>query len=383
MSCGSGDDAVGAAASFTHAQPSGRARRDARRSLVDITFRCAASTLPGVTETAVPSSSTTGERGARSATMTTGFAALFDAHRRQRRHRRARQARLDRVRADGVARRRPPADRGRPGRRQDQPRQGARGIDRLHVEARPVHPRPAADRPRRRQRLRTLDREVPVPARARCSPTSCSPTRSTGPRRRRSRRCSRRWRSARSPSTAPTRALPPPFMVIATQNPVEQEGTYRLPESQLDRFLLRISLGYPGRTAEMAILDGQGAAEALRDAPAGRVDRRGAWRWSRRSARSTSRARSSRTWSTSPRPAAAIRPIELGLSPRATLQLSAAARAHAAAQRPRLRHARRRQGGRRAGAGTPPVLRAGSNARMSAEDAIGELLADVPVPVAR
>ena len=54
-----------------------------------------------------------------------------------------------------------------------------------------------------------------------------------------------------------THELPPPFMVIATQNPVEQEGTYRLPESQLDRFLLRISLGYPGRTAEMEILDGQ------------------------------------------------------------------------------------------------------------------------------
>ena len=43
-----------------------------------------------------------------------------------------------------------------------------------------------------------------------------------------------------------SRRLPPPFMVIATQNPVDQEGTYRLPESQLDRFLLRISLGYPG-----------------------------------------------------------------------------------------------------------------------------------------
>ena len=42
---------------------------------------------------------------------------------------------------------------------------------------------------------------------------------------------------------------------MATQNPVEHEGTYPLPESQLDRFLLRISLGYPGRTAEMAILD--------------------------------------------------------------------------------------------------------------------------------
>ena len=60
-----------------------------------------------------------------------------------------------------------------------------------------------------------------------------------------------------------TRMLPPPFMVIATQNPVDQEGTYRLPESQLDRFLLRIELGYPGRAAEMSILDGRGAIDSL------------------------------------------------------------------------------------------------------------------------
>jgi MoxR-like ATPase len=46
-----------------------------------------------------------------------------------------------------------------------------------------------------------------------------------------------------------------PFMVIATQNPVEHEGTYPLPESQLDRFLMRLSLGYPGRQAELDILD--------------------------------------------------------------------------------------------------------------------------------
>ena len=62
-----------------------------------------------------------------------------------------------------------------------------------------------------------------------------------------------------------THHLAPPFMVIATQNPVEQEGTYRLPESQLDRFLLRISLGYPGRAAELAILEDQGSADAIRD----------------------------------------------------------------------------------------------------------------------
>ncbi len=60
-----------------------------------------------------------------------------------------------------------------------------------------------------------------------------------------------------------THPLPAPFMVAATQNPVEQEGTYRLPESQLDRFLMRLSLGYPGRIAELEILDSQGAATAL------------------------------------------------------------------------------------------------------------------------
>jgi len=51
-----------------------------------------------------------------------------------------------------------------------------------------------------------------------------------------------------------THQLPQPFMVIATQNPVEFEGTYPLPESQLDRFLLRIPLGYPGRDVEMQVL---------------------------------------------------------------------------------------------------------------------------------
>ena len=46
-----------------------------------------------------------------------------------------------------------------------------------------------------------------------------------------------------------TRPLPSPFFVIATQNPHDQLGTYALPESQLDRFLMRISLGYPDRAA--------------------------------------------------------------------------------------------------------------------------------------
>jgi len=51
-----------------------------------------------------------------------------------------------------------------------------------------------------------------------------------------------------------TRALEPPFLVLATQNPIEYEGTYPLPEAQLDRFLLRIHVGYPDRESELELL---------------------------------------------------------------------------------------------------------------------------------
>ncbi len=54
-----------------------------------------------------------------------------------------------------------------------------------------------------------------------------------------------------------THPLPRPFMVMATQNPIEYEGTYPLPEGQLDRFLLRISLGYPSPEGEIEVLDRQ------------------------------------------------------------------------------------------------------------------------------
>jgi len=63
-----------------------------------------------------------------------------------------------------------------------------------------------------------------------------------------------------------TYTLEAPFMVVATQNPIEHEGTYPLPESQLDRFLMRIDMGYPDREAEIAVLDthgGEGALETL------------------------------------------------------------------------------------------------------------------------
>ncbi len=60
-----------------------------------------------------------------------------------------------------------------------------------------------------------------------------------------------------------TRRLEPPFTVIATQNPLEYEGTYPLPESQMDRFLMRLQVGYPDRGSEDSILVGRGAQEPV------------------------------------------------------------------------------------------------------------------------
>jgi MoxR-like ATPase len=62
-----------------------------------------------------------------------------------------------------------------------------------------------------------------------------------------------------------TSPLPKPFIVIATQNPFEFEGTYNLPESQLDRFLLRISMGYPDRDAERRVLSTHRGGEPVNE----------------------------------------------------------------------------------------------------------------------
>ncbi|HKW94735.1 MAG TPA: AAA family ATPase, partial [Methylomirabilota bacterium] len=69
-----------------------------------------------------------------------------------------------------------------------------------------------------------------------------------------------------------TYPLPRPFMVLATQNPREYEGTFPLPESQLDRFLLRIRIGYPQAADEKAVLRGDGAPPPTGLAPAVLVD---------------------------------------------------------------------------------------------------------------
>ncbi len=63
-----------------------------------------------------------------------------------------------------------------------------------------------------------------------------------------------------------TRSLPRPFFVIATQNPLDQVGTFQLPESQLDRFLISTAVGYPSQQAEMDLLQGRDRRELLVDA---------------------------------------------------------------------------------------------------------------------
>ncbi len=62
-----------------------------------------------------------------------------------------------------------------------------------------------------------------------------------------------------------TRELPLPFMVIATQNPLEHEGTYPLPEAQLDRFMMQVVIGYPGREKELEMLDTHGIRSTFLD----------------------------------------------------------------------------------------------------------------------
>ncbi len=61
-----------------------------------------------------------------------------------------------------------------------------------------------------------------------------------------------------------THLLPRPFMVLATQNPIEYEGTFPLPEAQLDRFLVKVSIGYPGITEEMAVIENQRIAHPIK-----------------------------------------------------------------------------------------------------------------------
>ena len=150
-----------------------------------------------------------------------------------------------------------------------------------------------------------------------------------------------------------THRLPAPFFVIATQNPIEYEGTYPLPEAQLDRFLLRTAVGYPDAQTEWEMLEqriDRGADDVALETvvsaetlvamqrslelvhvseSVGRyvVDVVGATRESAK--------------------------VEVGASPRGSLAVMKLARAHAALVGARVRDARRREGGGRAGARAP------------------------------
>ena len=176
--------------------------------------------------------------------------------------------------------------------------------------------------------------------------------------------------------------LPTPFLVIATQNPIEQEGTYRLPESQLDRFLFRLSLGYPGRAAELAILDshaGDNPINALTSVISlpevmSMID----------AVRTVHMADPLKAYLVDLAEASRVHPgITLGLSPRATLQLARATRSHAAARGRNYATPDDVKAVAIACLAHRLVLRADASSRgLTGPRAISELLASVPVRTA-
>jgi MoxR-like ATPase len=126
-----------------------------------------------------------------------------------------------------------------------------------------------------------------------------------------------------------TYPLEPPFMVIATQNPMDMEGTYPLPEAQRDRFMARISIGYPTMAAELRMLDKRSASTPLdRLVPVADAAEVRALSHAVRGVRISDPVREYAVGlvaATSAHPG-----LRLGASPRATLQLARACRAYAA-----------------------------------------------------
>jgi len=174
-----------------------------------------------------------------------------------------------------------------------------------------------------------------------------------------------------------------PFMVIATQNPIEHEGTYPLPESQLDRFLMRVSIGYPSPHAELEILDTHGDHDALADVrpivSTAQIEKLSA------ASRAVHVAPALKSYLIDLANASRRHPhLALGMSPRATLALQRVARARAASQRrtyvvpddlkalaePVLAHRLMT---------TPEAQMQG----ITAADVLGEVLRSVPVPAAK
>src|SRR6266508_4982414 len=127
-----------------------------------------------------------------------------------------------------------------------------------------------------------------------------------------------------------TYPLSPPFLVLATQNPIEHEGTYPLPESQLDRFLMRVAMGYPARDAEIEILETHAIHDTLADISA--VVTAGDVLAMTEVVRAVHVAPSLKGYLVDLADASRRHPrLALGMSPRATLSLQRVARARAAA----------------------------------------------------
>lgn len=127
-----------------------------------------------------------------------------------------------------------------------------------------------------------------------------------------------------------THSLPAPFLVVATQNPIELEGTFPLPEAQIDRFMMRLGMGYPTEADETALVAGtfdpQGAVSTVgspADIETAKAIVRHVYVAPEIAAYLTTLVRATRTASG----------VQLGASPRASLALAAAARALAAIQR--------------------------------------------------
>ena len=127
-----------------------------------------------------------------------------------------------------------------------------------------------------------------------------------------------------------TYPLARPFMVMATQNPIEHEGTYPLPESQLDRFLMRLSVGYPSRQSELEILDTHGSGGTMSEVHP--VATSAQIQDLVNSVKAVHVAPALKHYLVDVADATRRHPnVALGMSPRATLALQRAARARAAA----------------------------------------------------
>ena len=155
--------------------------------------------------------------------------------------------------------------------------------------------------------------------------------RSTAPRRRPSPACSSACRSGWSPSTSTRTNSLAPFLVFATQNPVEYEGTYPLPEAQVDRFMVRLEARLPSAAEEARMLAGhQGGDRVLELRPV--ADRAQVLEAQDAARRCTPPRRCATTSSRCCTTRARTTGVELGASPRAGLMLLRAAKARALLQ---------------------------------------------------